>query len=234
MAAKRKTSKTFTVLAHRGARGHAPENTLPAFDKAIALGAKWMELDVQWHDGELWVLHDLRLDRTTNGRGWLTDFKRAELRALDAGGGAKIPLLAEVIERVNRRARLNIEMKTAEGTAAALAACLRRFIARGWRADDFMVSSFHLPELRDFHRRMPEVPMLALLCGVPLQLAADAHGLGAGVIGIDFDFVDAGLVKDAHRRGLKVFVYTVNQAEDIRRLRARGIDGVFTDYPDRA
>lgn len=224
----------FTVLAHRGARGHAPENTLLAFERCIRAGATWIELDVQLHDGELWVLHDLRLERTTNGSGWLTDHRKDALRKLDAGEGQKIPFLGEVIEQVNRRAIINIELKTAEGTAAAVAALLRDYLKRGWKAADFLVSSFHLPELRDFHRRMPEVPMLTLLCGVPLNLAADATALGAGIVGISAEFVDDALIADAHARGLKVFVYTINDAGDVQRLKARGIDGVFSDFPERA
>lgn len=226
--------KSFTVLAHRGARGHAPENTLLAFDACIKAGAKWIELDVQLHDQQLWVFHDLRLERCTNGKGWLADHDSAALRKLDAGGGEQIPFLGEAIDCIARRAQLNIELKTAGGTAAAVATALREYLARGWKAEDFMVSSFHLPELRDFHRRMPEVPLLLLLCGVPLNLAADAQSLGAGTLGLALDFVDDSLVEDAHRRGLKVFVYTVNEADDIRRLRARGIDGVFSDFPERA
>jgi glycerophosphoryl diester phosphodiesterase len=230
--------KGFTVLAHRGARGHAPENTLLAFEKCIAAGAKWIELDVQLHDGELWVLHDLRLERTTNGAGHLADHGKAALRKLDAGLGQqipqKIPFLQEVIDLVDRRAQLNIELKTAGGTAAAVAATLREYLGKGWKAADFMVSSFHLPELRDFHRRMPEVPMLMLLGGVPLNLAADAQALGAGTIGLSAEFVDDALIADAHARGLKVFVYTINDAGDVKRLKARGVDGVFTDFPERA
>ncbi len=96
------------------------------------------------------------------------------------------------------------------------------------------MSSFHLPELRDFKRRLPEVPLGVLLCGVPLHLAAAATELGARVLSLDRDFADPALVADAHRRGLKVYVYTVNEPEDIARFRAQGADGVFTDFPERA
>jgi glycerophosphoryl diester phosphodiesterase len=224
----------FTVIAHRGARGHAPENTLAAFDKAIALGAKWIELDVQLHRGKLWVFHDLRLERCTDGQGWLMDHDEKTLRALDAGDGQRIPFLEEVLARVARRARVNVELKTADGTAAAVASVLRDCLARGWRADEFLVSSFHLPELRDFRRRLPDVPLGALIAGVPLDLAAPATELGATVLSLDRDFADPALIADAHRRGLKVFVYTVNETEDVARLRKLGIDGVFTDFPERA
>jgi glycerophosphoryl diester phosphodiesterase len=232
--ARRASAKEFLVIAHRGARGHAPENTLAAFDKALALGATWVELDVQLHAARLWVFHDSRLERCTNGTGWLADHGAAALRRLDAGGGQRIPLLAEVLDRIDRRASVNVELKTAAGTGAAVATVLRDCLARGWRADQFLVSSFHLPELRDFKRRLPEIPLGVLLCGVPLNLAAVATELGAAVLSLDMDFADPALIDDAHRRGLKVYIYTVNAKEDFARMRQLGADGVFTDFPDRA
>jgi glycerophosphoryl diester phosphodiesterase len=119
---KKGSDPFFTVLAHRGARGHAPENTLKAFDKALELGARWIELDVQFHAGELWVFHDQRLERCTNGAGWLVDHDARVLRALDAGGGQQIPFLREVLNHLRGRVSLNIELKTGDGTAAAVAA----------------------------------------------------------------------------------------------------------------
>ena len=225
--------KPFTVLAHRGARGHAPENTLAAFDKALALGAKWIELDVQWHAGQLWVFHDARLERCTDGKGWLVDHTAAALRKLDAGGGQKIPFLGEVLDRLERRVCVNVELKTADGTAAEVATALRRYLDKGWKPEQFLVSSFHLPELRQFKLRMPEIPLGVLMCGVPLGLAAAGTELGAQVLSLDRDFADAALMADAHERGMRVFVYTVNEPEDIARFRSQGVDGVFTDFPER-
>jgi glycerophosphoryl diester phosphodiesterase len=227
-------TNAFTVIAHRGARGHVPENTLAAFDKAIELGAPWIELDVQLHAGKLWVFHDLRLERCTNGQGRLVDHDAAALRRLDAGGGEPIPWLAEALDRIDRRAGVNVELKSADGTAAAVAAVLRDCLARGWRAEQFLVSSFHLPELREFRRLLPDVPRGVLLAGVPLDLAAAGSELGASVLSLGLDFVDPALVADAHRRGMRVYVYTVNEPDDFAHLRALGVDGVFTDFPERA
>jgi glycerophosphoryl diester phosphodiesterase len=227
-------ARQFTVIAHRGARGHAPENTLAAFDQAIALGAPWVELDVQWHADRLWVFHDARLERCTNGRGALVDHDAAALRGLDAGRGERIPWLEEVLDRIDRRLSVNVELKTADGTAAAVAAMLRGYLDRGWRPEQFLVSSFHLPELREFKRRLPEVPLGVLLCGVPLDLAAAVTELGAAVLSLELDFADPALIADGQRRGARVYVYTVNEADDLARMKALGVDGVFTDYPDRA
>lgn len=224
----------FIVIAHRGARGRAAENTLAAFEHAIELGASWIELDVRLHGKALLVFHDHRLERCTNGRGRLADHPLRYLRGLDAGGGERIPLLGEVLGRVGRRARINIEMKTSRGTARAVALLLKRHLKRGWRPDDFLVSSFYLPELREFRRLLPQVPRGVLLCGVPLDLAACATRLGAAAVGLDQDFADPALIRDAQRRGLKVLVYTVNQPEDLAHVKKLGVDGIFTDYPERA
>lgn len=231
--ASRLTPHGLTILAHRGARGRSAENTLGAFEHAIKIGASWIELDVRLHGKALLVFHDLRLERCTNGSGRVSGRSLRYLRGLDAGGGERIPLLGEVLDRVNRRARINIELKTGRGTARAVAELLKRYFERGWQPQDFLVSSFLLPELREFRRRLPQVPRGVLLCGVPLDLAACATKLGAAVVALDQDFAGPDLIKDAHRRGLKVFVYTVNRPDDIPYLKKTGVDGIFTDYPER-
>jgi len=222
------------LIGHRGARGLAPENTLLAMDAGIAAGCTWLELDVQLHpSGNLLVLHDLTLDRTTNGHGLASDASWDALRALDAGSGERLPTLDEVLDRVGSRASLNIELKTWDGTAAAVATVLRARLAQGVAATQFIVSSFHLPELEAFKELLPEVPVAVLLCGVPLDGAACATALGAVALNQSAEFVDAALVADAKARGLQVNVYTVNDAAEYARLAAMCIDGVFTDVPDR-
>ncbi|MCX7070856.1 MAG: glycerophosphodiester phosphodiesterase family protein [Gammaproteobacteria bacterium] len=228
-------SSAFTVIGHRGARGHAPENTLLAIDTGIALGAPWVEFDVQRHpSGALLVFHDLTLDRTTNGHGFLADQPLAALRALDAGGGQLIPTLQEVLDLVDQRVGVNIELKSAGGTAEAVAAVIRSQVEAGWPVEKFLVSSFHLPELWEFKQLAPEIPVGALLCGVPLDWAGCALELGAATLNLSSEFVDPRLIADAHAHGIKVYVYTVNDPVEMRLLRQMGVDGVFTDYPDRA
>lgn len=228
------TPHPFTVIGHRGARGHSPENTLLSIETAIGLGADWIEIDVQHHAGELWLMHDLTLDRTTNAKGVLTAHSADALRAIDAGRGERIPTLQQTLDRVDRRAGINIELKSWDGCAEAVADCLRDAIASGWPAERFLVSSFHLPELQRFHTLLPEVPIGALYCGVPLTWAREAQDLGAQAVNISDEFVDPKLIDDAHTRGLKLYVYTVNDPERVRELQALGADGVFSDYPDRA
>ena len=234
--AQRPNTGTFsgTVIGHRGARGHAPENTLLALDTGIRLGAPWLEFDVQLVDGECWLMHDLTVDRTTNGQGPLAKMKAAQIRALDAGGGQNVPTLCDALDLVENRAAVNIELKTWNGCAQAVAAIVRDYIADGWPAERFLVSSFHHPELWEFRQLLPDVPIGALVCGVPLDWAGPASELGASVLSVSNEFVDAKLVDDAHQRGLQLYVYTVNDVDEMRELRALGVDGIFTDYPDRA
>ena len=227
------TERSFLSIGHRGARGHAPENTLQAVETGIRLGADWIEIDVQQHGEELLVFHDLRLERCTNGQGRLTDVPLDKLRRLDAGQGQSIPFLWEVLDLIEARVPVNIEIKSGRGTAALLVETIRNYLSEQWTAEQFLVSSFHHPELYELKQMAPEIPVGALICGVPLDWAACATELGAESLNISAEFVDERLIDDAHQRGLKVFAYTVNETEDMQGLCAMGLDGVFSDYPDR-
>jgi glycerophosphoryl diester phosphodiesterase len=227
-------SRPLTVIGHRGARGLAPENTLLALDTGIRCGAPWLEFDVQrCADDSLVLLHDLTLDRTTNGTGLLDDHSFEALRALDAGRGQQIPTLEEALDLIEQRASVNIELKSAGGTAEAVAAVVRQYVASGWPAERFLVSSFHLPELWEFKQAAPEIPVAALYCGVPLDWAGSAAELGAVAVNLSAEFIDTRLIEDARSHGMKVYVYTVNDVREANGLAQLGIDGIFTDFPDK-
>lgn len=215
-------------IAHRGAMGHAPENTLAAMARAIELGTPALELDVQWVDGALLVFHDRRLERTTDGSGYLDAQPLAALRALDAGQGERIPTLEEVCRLVGDRACLNVEIK-GPATAAQLAAFIA---ALGWDRRRILVSSFDHRQLAEFKQLEPAVPLGALTCSLPLDDARFAAALGAGSVHPAADFVDRRFVDDAHRRGLHVYAHGTDHPDDIARLHALGVDGVFTGYPE--
>lgn len=223
----------FLCIGHRGARGHAPENTLLAIEKGMRMGVDMIEFDVQRCEEQLVVIHDPRLERCTNGEGRVEQVSFDYLRSLDAGEGQQVPTLDEVLALVAGQTRLNVEIKSAAGTGQRIAARLRDAIAEGWRADQFLVSSFHLPELYEFREAAPGIPVAALVCGVPLDWAACAVELGAQALNIAAEFADPRLVADAHSHGLAVYAYTVNHPDDIAALRAIGVDGVFSDYPER-
>ena len=199
--------------------------------RAVAFGADGVELDVRFIDGELVVFHDARLERRTNGRGLVWRKTLAELRALDAGGGERIPTLREVFDLVGRRAFINVELK-GRRTAGPVEALIREFVTRhGWSYEDFVVSSFHHSELRAIVDRRIRI---GLLLTRPTRLwPLSARRVRAWSVHPALRHVTPALVEAAHRRGYRVIVYTVNDPADIERMRQLGVDGIFTDFPDR-
>lgn len=222
------------TIGHRGAMGYEPENTLNSFKKALILGVDMVEFDVYvCATGEVVVIHDDKVNRTTNGKGYVFDKTFGELRSLDAGNGQLIPTLEEVLDLVDRKAMVNVELKGA-GTAKPVQLILEKYVKEnGWSYADFMVSSFNHHELEAFHRLCPEVKIGALLTGIPLDYAMFAQRLGAHSVNLCQEFINKEFVDDAHQRGLKVFVWTVNDEDDIERMKALGVDGMFSNFPDR-
>ena len=218
-------------IGHRGACGHEPENTLRSVRRALELGAQGIEVDVYFVDGELVVFHDAKLDRTTNGKGVLARKTFAFLRTLDAGMGERIPTLREVFEEVGRRAFINVELKGAR-TAKPVSALIHEYVTRHrWHYEDFMVSAFNRSELRAVTD--PKIP-IALLLTKPTRLyGLSARRVRASAVNPAARFVTKKFVENAHARGLRVFPYTVNAPAEIARLRHIGVDGVFTDFPER-
>lgn len=221
----------FLCIGHRGARGHEPENTLRSIRRALELGANAIEIDVWSVDGELVVIHDSRLDRTTNGRGLLRRKSFAYLRTLDAGLGEQIPTLREVCELVRGRAVLNVELKGPR-TAGPVSELIRELVAKhSCRYADFLVSSFSRRELRAVTD--PHIP-IGLLLGRPSRLCwFNARRVRACAVNPALRYTTRAFIEEAHRRGLRVYVFTVNDPADIARLMAWGVDGIFTDFPER-
>ena len=217
-------------IGHRGASGHEPENTLRSIRRALEMGADGIEIDVHSLDGELIVIHDPTLDRTTSGKGPFRRRTLAEVRALDAGRGERIPLLREVLDLVNRQAFVNIELKGPR-TATPVGALLREYLARGWEERDFLVSSFRRGELRQL--RGSGLRLGILFARSARLFRPWARALDAWSIHAPMQFVTPGLVARVHADGRKLFVFTVNNQADMERMEAMGVDGVFSDYPDR-
>lgn len=216
-------------IGHRGAKGHLPENTLPSFEHAIKIGCDWVELDVYHVDGELLVIHDKSVERTTNGKGLVSELSFDELRELDAGGGHLIPTLQEVINLVDRRCRINIELK-GPATAKPVSDLLSRYCLAEWTHRDFLLSSFNHEELK---LADPAYPRGALFARLLPDMWDRAEELGAWSANFDKGVVSRSLVEEAHSRGYKVLVYTVNSNTDILKMIDYGVDGLFSDYPDR-
>lgn len=227
-------AKTFMKIGHRGAMGYEPENTLLSFKKALELGVDAIELDVYvCKSGELVVIHDDKVDRTTNGKGYVMEKNFDELRSLDAGKGEKIPTLSEVLDLVNKKIKVNIELKGV-GTAKPVSNLIEKYIKdKGWKYDDFIVSSFNHYELKEFGELNPSVKIGALIVGIPIGFAEFAEKLNASFVNLCVEFISQEFVDDAHRRGIEVYVWTVNDADEIRRMKSLGVDGIFSNFPDR-
>ncbi|HLY31597.1 MAG TPA: glycerophosphodiester phosphodiesterase family protein [Ktedonobacterales bacterium] len=239
--------------AHRGARGHAPENTLLAFDLAFDLGADAIECDVQRSaDGELVIIHDGLLNRTTDGRGMVAAQSLAALRALDAGRAfhplrtpriiARIPTLDETLALVRRRGgAINLEIKgesVAESvaTAEAVEPVLRALPENDPLRARLLVSSFEHPAVKLLKERLPWLRVGALFSGrswQPGAMLSAARKLAAEAIHPGVSLTSAELIRQAHAAGLRVNVWTANRPATIRQLIAWGVDGLFSDYPER-
>ncbi|MBU0482450.1 MAG: glycerophosphodiester phosphodiesterase [Proteobacteria bacterium] len=226
------TSTQLLCIGHRGAMGHAPENTLASIRKALELGARAIEVDVYFVDGHLIVFHDQHLERTTDGTGLITDHPFSYLRHLDAGGGQQIPTLEEVCSATAGRALLNIELK-GSGAAAPVASLISDMVRVGWQKNMFLVSAFDHQQLTEVAERDPEIKLGALYSKPPFDFREFMSSPGAYAANLPLTGVDGNIVDEAHFRQLKVFVYTVNTPEDIERMIQFNVDGVFTNYPER-
>ena len=239
------------VCGHRGASGHAPENTLASFRLARQLGATWLEFDVQLSaDGVPIILHDDTLERTTNlGRpARPTELSLAELKELDAGGwyspafqGEKLPTLDEVLSEFGPTMGLNIEIKSRPGFEADNG--LERLIAEAVRRHELqervLISSFDPFRLAALHQLDPALRLGALYTNRASDYPPNfdpfllAEGVGAIALHPPFSLVNAELLERAHRQKLAVNTWTVNEPTDMRRLRELGVDMIITNYPDR-
>jgi len=221
-------------IGHRGAWGYEPENTLLSFKRALELNVDMIELDVYaCKTGEVVVFHDKRIDLLTDAEGYVADKTFQELRSYDVGKGQNIPTLEEALDFINKRTIVNIEIKGG-GSAGAVFKILEKYVEeKGWSWEDFLVSSFNHYELLEFSRYTSKVRLGAIIAGIPIGYAECATKVNAHSLHPSKEFINQALVDDTHRRGMKVFVYTPNHPEDIEKMKTMGVDGIFSDYPDR-
>ncbi|MFH1061272.1 MAG: glycerophosphodiester phosphodiesterase family protein [Candidatus Omnitrophota bacterium] len=221
-------------IGHRGAAGYEPENTLLSFQKALELKVDMVELDVQaCKSGELMVIHDLKLDRTTNGKGYVCEKTYDELRCLDAGKNQKIPTLPEALDLLDRKVKVNIEIK-GSGIANTLFNLIQEYVKdKAWSWDDFLVSSFNHYEIQEFRQLTSEVKTGAIIAGIPIGYGQCASMLNCYSLHPSKEFINQALIDDAHKRGLKVYAYTFNEPEEIQKIKSLGVDGIFSNFPDR-
>lgn len=220
--------KEITVIGHRGAAAHAPENTLPSFETAWRMGADMIELDVhQTIDGTLVCIHDYDVERTTNGNGLVNELTIDEIRHLDAGQGERIPLLEEVLIFAKNRIGVNIELKVPEIEEKVL-----DMVTKLDMLEHVIFSSFLHSSLSVLHVLNPETHTAVLFNSEIEQVVKYARNLSAQAINPLFFLVTKELVDDAHQAGLKVYPWTVNDADFMREQLLLGVDGIITDLPD--
>lgn len=225
--------KDMTCLAHRGASGHEPENTLLAIQKALELGAEWIEIDVFPVEHELVIIHDDNLERTTNGMGSVLQSSLKYLRSLDAGKGQQIPYLHEVFDIIGSRAKLNIELKWID-TVERVVSTIEKYIKNhGWIYDRLLISSLFHDEVKKAKLLLPGIMTAPVFLGpAPDNFIQIAMDLESYSMSMDVDYINGEIVEKAHQIGLKVFVFTVNTIEGIEKMKNMGVDGVFTNYPE--
>ncbi len=244
------------VFAHRGGGGLYPENTLGAFEYSAKMGVDALELDVHsTADGTLVVMHDGSVDRTTNGRGKVSDLTLADLKKLDAGylftddngatfpfrgKGITIPTLQEIFEKLPRMT-FNIEPKQA---TPSITEPLCQMIRQYKMTEKVIVGSFRQTAIDEFRAACPEVATSASPAEVSEFLAMYKTGIAASYtppfqalqVPVNAGFlnvVSKDFIAAAHRQNLQVHVWTINDPDEMRRLIDFGVDGIMTDYPDR-
>jgi glycerophosphoryl diester phosphodiesterase len=231
------------VIAHRGFSGVAPENTLAAVRAAINVGADMAEIDVTLtSDGEVVVIHDATLQRTTNGGGEVLRFSLADLGRLDAGSwfspeftGERIPTLDTILAEVDDRILLNVEIKSEAvglGVVNKVAAAIRARMM----TDEIVVSSFTPEALEKMRVIAPEI-RTAVLYNAEIHTGMDpvelVTGVGATAFNIKRVRLTPEMLQRCHDNGIPVAVYTVNKKRHMRKTVALGVDAIFTDRPDR-
>jgi glycerophosphoryl diester phosphodiesterase len=223
--------RPFCIIGHRGACAHAPENTLLSVRRGIADGADMIEIDVRMAGGEIVVIHDGTLDRTTNGSGPIDARPFVGLRQLNAGSGEQIPILAEVLEVTLDALPLNIEIKEIAATAPVcdLLENLPRLDPQ-----QVLISSFHEAAIREARDRLPDIPLGILAdesAGSLTKMLPLAAELRATSIHPPVAALSQQVVEEAHAQGFLVLPYTARTLKQLTRVLDCGADGCFADDP---
>lgn len=221
-------------IGHRGAKGYEPENTLIGFEKALALGVDQIELDIHLSaDGEIMVIHDETIDRTTNGSGCVNSLTCTELQQFRIREQQYIPTLIEVLDLIDRKCSVNIEIKSIN-LADKLVTVLEQFITKKhWKYSHFIVSNFEWDTLEKVRSLNPEIS-IGVLTETNIEDALDfAKKIKAQAINPDFQLLSKDNVSAMQQAGFQVFPWTVNETEDIKRIHSYKVDGIISDFPDR-
>jgi glycerophosphoryl diester phosphodiesterase len=231
------------VFAHRGASGYAPENTLASFQLARELGADGVELDVQLtKDGEVVVIHDETVDRTTGGTGWVKDLSLAQIKALNASMGnetypdEKVPTLSEVFDLLaDSQMMINVEIKDSRVLYPGIAEKVLALIdQRDWEYR-ITISSFNHMTLAHIRQIGSLASTGVLFHDVLYEPWNYAHQLWATALHPHYLYAVGvpDLIDESHNSLLEINVWTVDEIADIDLMLAKGVDGIISNYPDR-
>ncbi|WP_018664482.1 glycerophosphodiester phosphodiesterase family protein [Heyndrickxia acidiproducens] len=231
--------RSMEVIAHRGASGYAPEHTLAAYELAKKQGADFIEIDLQMtKDGRLIAMHDDTVDRTTNGQGLVKDHTLSQIKALDAGSwfspddkGEKVPELEEIIRHFGTSIPYYIEIKNSDSEMVRkLVEVLRRhrLIGKNSHKGQVVIESFHAKSLIAFDKKYPDTEIIQL--GDPLKMNIEEVKTYADGVGPSLNHLSETFVKRAHKNGLAVHVWTVDNRETKQKLQKWQVDAIFTDF----
>jgi glycerophosphoryl diester phosphodiesterase len=220
-------------IGHRGAMGHETENTIASVKKALELGVDMIEIDVfVIKSGELVVFHDETLDNLTNTSGKIEEFTLEELQKVIVKGNHQIPTLEEVIETIDRKVPINIELK-GKSTAAPTFKLLEKYYQKGWKKDDFVISSFLWEELEIYRKLDATIAIAVLTEENPIAAIPIGKELKAVAINPWWKTLTKENVHQIHKEGFKIYTYTVNEPKDIKFVTEFGVDGIFCNFPER-
>lgn len=229
------------VFAHRGYSGKYPENTLPAFEAAARLPVDGVEFDVHLtKDGEVAVIHDERVNRTTDGKGYVKDMTLDELKELDAGSwfseewaGTRIPALEEVLDVFRETDHtLNIELKSDIFPYEGLLTAVMKKVGQAEMADRVILSSFDHETIEKASRNS-EVTTAILTSQVLVNAYDYGRGVGTTRLHVALPGAFRKMASEAMRKGSIIYVYTVNDETYIHDLERAGVHGIFTDFPEK-
>ena len=221
-------------FGHRGAKGHIAENTIESILKAIELGVDGVEIDViRCKTGELVVFHDFTVDRLTNGTGETSSFTLLELKALDVLEHFKIITLTELLDAINKKCIVNIELK-GENTAVETVGVINSYIKEyGWKYSDFLISSFQNKELIAAYNNDKNIPLGVLTKANLDEAIAFAKTINAVAIHPNFSLLSKNNVQRAQEQGYKINTWTVNTPQAIKRMKSYNVNAIISDFPDR-
>ena len=213
------------VLAHRGASGYKPENTIAAFETAIEMGANYIELDVQeTADDKLVVWHDTRFKDGARS----TEVTYSQLKKLALARGIDVPLFSETLKILNNRVNINVEIKTMR-----LMELLLKEINL-YNTDKLLFSSFNHEFIKTIRKKAPSLKTGALIVSRLLDPLHVMASLGTDILIQHFQHIDTEYVDFLHKNGKTLYIWNIDNERDMRDFKKMGVDAIFTDYPDVA